>query len=38
MIRENIVVSYETSDGINHTMQIDAESNNAPYNIAELIT
>lgn len=36
MIRSDITVSYETCDGIHHTMQIEASSDNAPYNIAAL--
>lgn len=36
MIRGDITVSYETCDGIHHTMQVEASSDNAPYNIAAL--
>lgn len=36
MIRGNITVNYITSDNINHTMQIDTEPENLPYNIAAL--
>lgn len=36
MIKGNITVSYTTNEGINHSLQIEGESNNVPYNIAAL--